>query len=109
MWTEVSLQYDRQTVWMNVKEALIMAEVIFDTVEPEAKASCVSLDGLKRLYELKMISEPLPKGWQKHVWEYLKRKSDSVRRKQEELEKLKKQYMEAVALAQSLYVDREKT
>lgn len=98
---------------MNMKylhtKALIMPEVIFDTVKPEEKTSCVSFDGLKKLYELKMIGEPLPKGWQKHVWEYLKRKSESLRKRQEELEKLKKQYMEAVAIAQSLYIDRQKT
>lgn len=86
-----------------------MAEVIFDTVEPEGKANCVSLDGLRRLYELKMMGEPLPKGWQSHMWEYLKRKSESLQKKQEELEKLKKQYTEAVAIARSLHIDREKT
>ena len=98
---------ERQAGQMKLKylhiEALVMDEVVFDNVKTEEKTSCVSFAGLKRLYELKMMGEPLPKGWQQHVWEYLKRKSDSVRRKQEELGKLKKQNMEAVAIARSLH------
>jgi len=90
-------------------EALVMTEVIFDAVKSEAKTSCITADGLKRLYELKMMGEPLPRGWQKHVWEYLKRKSESLQKKQEELEKLKKQYTEAVAIARSLHATHRKT
>ena len=86
-----------------------MDGVVFDTVRSEAKSCCISLDGLKRLYQLRMMGEPLPKGWQSHVWEYLNRKSKSVQRKQEELEKMKKQYMEAVAIARSLHAGRKKT
>ena len=86
-----------------------MDGVVFDTIEPEARSCCISLDGLKNLYELRMMGEPLPKGWQAHVWEYLKRKSESMQKKQLELEKLKAQYMEAVAIARSLHAGRKRT
>ncbi len=83
-----------------------MDGVIFETIK--TRSCCISLDGLKRLYQLRMMGEALPKGWQSHVWEYLQRKSKSVQRKQEELEKLRKQYAEAVAIARSLHAREER-
>jgi hypothetical protein len=84
-----------------------MDGVIFDTIRVETESCCISLDGLKKLYELRMMGGPLPKGWQAHVWEYLKRKSESMQKKQEELEKLKAQYMEAVAIARILHTGQK--
>ena len=89
-----------------------MDGVIFDNTSDsgriEARSCCVSLDGLKRLYELKMMGKPLPDGWQEHVWKYLNRKSQNVQEKQREFQDLKKQYMEAVAITRSLHGDRKR-
>ena len=72
-----------------------MDGVIFDNAEAKTKSRtcCISFDGLKRLYQLKMM----------HVWEYLQRKSESMKLKQEEFQKLKRQYVEAVAITRSLH------
>ena len=86
-----------------------MDGVIFETTGTQTRICCISLDGLKMLYDLKMMGEQLPKGWQALVWKYLQQKSRSMHRKQEELERLRKQYMEAVAISRSLHVKEEKT
>lgn len=80
-----------------------MDNVAFDTIKTKAETCCISFNGLRKLYELKTTGRPLPQGWQIHVWEYLKQKSGIVQQKQEELEKLRKQDMEAVAIARSLH------
>ncbi|MFC1718474.1 hypothetical protein ACFL6S_32765 [Candidatus Poribacteria bacterium] len=89
----------------------MMDGVIFvGTIEREtdSRTVCISFDGLKRLYELKMMGKPLPEGWQEHVWQYLNRKSRNVQKKQAEFQDLRKQYMEAVAITRSLHHDGKK-
>jgi hypothetical protein len=86
--------------------ASLMDGVIFDITETKSRTCCISFDGLKMLHELNMMGEALPKGWQSHVWEYLRRRSRNMQKKQEEFQKIKKQYTEAVAIARCLHTEK---